>query len=517
MKKYNLILFSDIYRPLHGKGMGVYRLANHIRNQGYTVKVIHGFVKITDDDFFNLCKTYISAETLLIGLGATVLADLEKNKFFGIESSVAENRFRKIKELYPHVKLCLGGAQVTGANDSYLSNFDYFDYAVKGQGEIALTELLNHIKNNTKLNYSTITKPKIITDKSYPFDNFNESFNSFTEDDAIQQKEGLPIEIARGCIFKCKFCGYDLIGKKMGDYTKQSQLIKKELLENYKKWGTIDYYIADETINDSPEKIDMLLDAFSGLPFKPSFGGFLRLDLIWKFPEMAKKLLDMGLESCSFGIETVNDSSGKVIGKGLGKNRIEETLSFLRTAWGDKVFVNASFILGLKYDNHETALELDNWLEEQFSKQNLHMVFVKPLYIMPNTGISYLDKNYSEQGYRKITEKNFQISTDRTRSVVQEDCLIWETDQYNFIQATYDADQIHKKYNDKKLCKGKIAKHNMAFIKSLLPEEYKTQLVLSLIHDRPFDGLTWHETESLIYDLDKKHYENYLSMLLGNK
>ena len=29
MKTFNVVLFSDIYRPLHGKGMGVYRLANH--------------------------------------------------------------------------------------------------------------------------------------------------------------------------------------------------------------------------------------------------------------------------------------------------------------------------------------------------------------------------------------------------------------------------------------------------------------------------------------------------------
>ena len=68
---------------------------------------------------------------------------------------------------------------------------------------------------------------------------------------------------------------YDLIGKKMGDYVKQKNLIREELIRNYNEWGTTDYYVADETINDSEEKIDMLLDAVSNLPFKPTFGGFL--------------------------------------------------------------------------------------------------------------------------------------------------------------------------------------------------------------------------------------------------
>jgi len=141
----NIVLFSDIYRPLHGKGMGVYRLANHLRENGYTVKVIHGYLKLSNNQFFDLCNRFISSETILVGLGATVLANLEDSQFFGITNDQTCERFTKLKELFPHIKLCLGGAQVTGANDAFLANFDYFDYAVKGQGETAIIELLKHI------------------------------------------------------------------------------------------------------------------------------------------------------------------------------------------------------------------------------------------------------------------------------------------------------------------------------------------------------------------------------------
>ena len=510
---YDLLLFSDIFRPLHGKGLGIYRLANHIRACGYSVKVIHGFIKLTDKQFEEICDKFISENTVLVGLGATVLADLEDSKFFGIDDDVAKNRFLNLKKKHPHVSLCIGGAQVTGATDSFLSNLDYFDYAIKGQGENSLTFLLDHLVKKEKLIFNSITRPKIITDKTYPYEDFSSSFNEFLDQDGIQPNEGLPIEIARGCIFKCKFCGYDLIGKKLGDYTKKGLLIRKELIKNYEMWGTTDYYIADETINDSEEKINMLLDAVSGLDFKPKFGGFLRLDLIWKYPDMAKKLLDIGLESCSFGIETINDASGKAVGKGLGKKRIEETLDHIHTVWTDSVFVNASFILGLKYDDPQTAIELNAWLDEQFFKKNLHEVFVKPLYIMPATGISYLDQHYIEQGYRINKADTASVTSDRTRSVIVGDCVSWITDTYDYVQASHDAEIIHKKFNSRKICKGQIAKHNFAFVKSLLPNRYKPQLIKSMIYDTPFDGLNKEETENLIYSLDKLHYQEYLKQI----
>jgi len=49
--------------------MGVYRPANHLRNNGYTVKVIHGFVKLSDNQFYDFANRFVSDETILIGLG----------------------------------------------------------------------------------------------------------------------------------------------------------------------------------------------------------------------------------------------------------------------------------------------------------------------------------------------------------------------------------------------------------------------------------------------------------------
>jgi radical SAM superfamily enzyme YgiQ (UPF0313 family) len=49
--------------------------------------------------------------------------------------------------------------------------------------------------------------------------------------------ETLPIELARGCIFKCKFCSYPLLGKKKGTYLRDFSQVKDEMIEYW-----MDYY-----------------------------------------------------------------------------------------------------------------------------------------------------------------------------------------------------------------------------------------------------------------------------------
>ena len=62
--------------------------------------------------------------------------------------------------------------------------------------------------------------------------------------------EVLPLEVGRGCIFSCAFCSFDLIGKRVGDWTKSPKVLRNELLENYEKFGVTTYNFTDELINE---------------------------------------------------------------------------------------------------------------------------------------------------------------------------------------------------------------------------------------------------------------------------
>lgn len=48
--------------------------------------------------------------------------------------------------------------------------------------------------------------------------------------DCVQPGEALPLEMARGCIFKCKFCRYPFIGKSKNDFSRRIELVRDESL-----------------------------------------------------------------------------------------------------------------------------------------------------------------------------------------------------------------------------------------------------------------------------------------------
>ena len=63
------------------------------------------------------------------------------------------------------------------------------------------------------------------------------------------------MEWSRGCIFKCAFCTYPILGVR-DDHSRDENDLYEEMIENYERWGTKYYALADETVNDYHEKLE---------------------------------------------------------------------------------------------------------------------------------------------------------------------------------------------------------------------------------------------------------------------
>ena len=56
----------------------------------------------------------------------------------------------------------------------------------------------------------------------------------FHVDDLVFQNEVLPFTVSRGCRFKCKFCRYPLLGRKVTDkYIRREESLYREFKWNY--------------------------------------------------------------------------------------------------------------------------------------------------------------------------------------------------------------------------------------------------------------------------------------------
>lgn len=415
-----VIIFADTSRPgIWLRGIGPYSLATHIRQYGYTVEVIDFISGFGYDDFSKLIEKFCGPETQMVGVSSTwITADRWstdiKNTFgegdqaplffdkdrhstyydsfsWALTTKTHQRFFDKIRKHAPNAKLIVGGVRAIDFAEHG------FDKVMLGYSENQIIDLLDkrRIITETIINHD-------IKGEIGDFD-FGSSKTMFTPSDFLLEDETLPIEIGRGCIFKCKYCSFPLIGKKKLSYLKEAESLKTELLFNWEHFRIRRYIIIDDTFNDSLDKLRYLADIIDTLPFRPQFWCFARLDLITINREQIELLHRIGVKEVQFGIESFNPASAKAVGKGLGPDIKKDTLYAIKEYWKDDVRTKCSFIIGLPHETSETIQTHYEWLLKPDCP--VDAAGINPLFLSQPDKYqsyrwnSYFDLHYEEYGY----------------------------------------------------------------------------------------------------------------------
>lgn len=389
------------------KNAGPYRIATELRKAGYTVQV----VDLADTDKFDykyklVLKKYVDKDTLWVGFSNTFFYQIIDLKLFiNPEARVYHNQHNPThgeelrafmsyaRSLNPKVKFISGGVRTFD-----LTGYDF--YLLRGHTDKEIVDFTNQCARDEE-----ITKRTIINRE---FKDFRTSQILFQPNDVFNNELFLPIEITRGCIFRCKFCSFPLNGKKKFDHIKDYNLLREEFVRNYEMFGITNYNFSDDTYNDSVIKVRELLEnVYNKLPFKIKFNTYLRLDLLMKYPEVALMMQESGLLGVVFGIETLDPQDAKLIGKGVDPQRQIEFLHKLKTdIWKDKIRMASGFILGLPNDSRKKIEYFREWL---LSDNNpLDYWGVNPLYIVSaddELNQSEFNLDHKKYGYNQIFDE----------------------------------------------------------------------------------------------------------------
>lgn len=386
---YDILLFTDqIARYWHIKALGAYRIATELRNNGYSVKVIDyaGLWFANKPLLFKIFNKLVGTNTLFIGFSTTFFGVPEwlkkdsqevrnKNTFaetyhhYPCSPDQFEIVLKYLKKQHPHVKIVLGGAKV----DLSVKINQQVDFVVLGLADSTVVELADHIRKQTPIKYTynlNNTTYKIInhdvTAKTFDFVN---SRTLFEDEDHVFPGEVLPIETSRGCMFKCKFCDFPLLGRKKTDpeYHKHIDILASEFVRNWEKFKTKKYLIVDDTFNETAGKLLSIKDSLEKAKLEIKFSAHVRLDLLGRYPEQLTLLKDLGVESVYFGIESLNHSSLKSIGKAMSPEKIKDLLKMCNDKWKGEVSIHSNFIAGLPYETPDT---LAKWMEWVASEDN---------------------------------------------------------------------------------------------------------------------------------------------------
>ena len=415
----NFLILTNTRGSVWQRSIGAYQLAHHCRVHGLTAQVIDFTDLFSLEELMSIVNKFVSNDLIAVGVSTTFYSNTDeeaspivaKNASSNLKSNIdIEDKIKIVLETVklnsPSIKIIAGGA-----NSWQVANNPLFDAVFHGYSEEAVVK---YLKNQKYMIFPKVGTTSIINGDLEQF-NVNALDHRYLPQDIILNNETLPIEIARGCIFKCRFCSYPLNGKKKLDYLRNSNLIKEELEYNYTNFGTTNYFFTDDTFNDSTEKIVELHKIFTSLTFKINFVCYLRIDLLIAHPDQIQLLKEMGLRSVVFGIETFHRSASKVVGKGANPERIKSMLLDLYYKhWNQEVSITCSMIIGLPGESEEHVRKSFNWF--RCDGKDLCDSWW-PLTINSSGHYrSEFDINHSKYGYRLNTGGEEWVSDTMTHS-----------------------------------------------------------------------------------------------------
>lgn len=383
---------------LHQRALGAYHMASVLRQRGLKIKVLDYIYSFSKTEIELLVSLFISEKTKFIGLSTTFmynkLLSMRFDQSFYMDDPVTIF-LNKAQKINPQIQLIQGGG-------FHFNKHPSTRFLLPGQ--YVENKLIQYLNENLKLN---LNADYVFTQHEFAFD---------TEDEIIEN-ESLPVEISRGCIFSCKFCAFSGRGKKINDNIKPMELIEKYLRQSYAQYGTRNFYLADDTFNESEVKLSRFYEMIQGLNFNPQFTVYARIDLLMKYPKMIELLVGAGVKGISFGIETFHSKAAQTIGKGVAPEKIKDYLVFIKKNY-PQLYLSSGFIMGLPYESVESCYETNQWL---IKNQALDSWQFAPL-VLDNKLLNPHPSEFS----KSIERYNY----------VREGDLGWKRSDLNFLEAS---------------------------------------------------------------------------------
>jgi hypothetical protein len=391
---------NRLYRP-----WGPYQLAWYLRKHGYGVQVLDFLHKYEKPQILRMIGKFIKPETRIVGWNCMFLPGDEK----WWTKLICEDIIPALRRAHPQVTFITGGAAVHEVGRLYRNQraFDYFFY---GHAEDTLLSFCEHIYRGKPLPDVELVLGNKVIREGVPLPDLRKRFDIETCEhvwdarDCVQPGESLPLEMARGCIFKCKFCRYPFIGKSKNDFSRRVELVRDEIISNHERFGTRNYYMLEDTFNDSNEKIDAFSAMSTALPFRIGFAAYLRPDLLWTYPGQPEKLRDAGLTAAFLGVETLGAESSRLIGKAWSGEHARAWIPRLyHEIWKKEITFRTSFIVGIPPDTRADLLATHQWcLDNQLPNWKWHVLNINR--DQQSGWVSEFDKNADQYGFEWYTE-----------------------------------------------------------------------------------------------------------------
>jgi radical SAM superfamily enzyme YgiQ (UPF0313 family) len=385
---------------------------------------------------------------------------------------------QKIKEHFPKTILILGGVHITTFPESFEDS--PFDIAVRGEGEICVSKLINQLNKDKKIiskNLANIkgllfreNKKIINTGLSEMIENLDEipipsrellnmkyyTLPRFSSGEDIEPIGSLLT--SRGCPYSCKFCSSSSFwGQKVRFFSASRVVNEIEILHINYNYNYI--YIYDDLFSINKQRLKQIISILKqrNLLGKIIFSVYGRANCFDE--ETAKLLRELNVQDITFGFETGSQRLLTFLkGKGI---TIENGINAINLSKKYNLKPGGFFILGSPTENAQDMKET-----YEFIKDNIRENFIIYQTIpFPETYIwDYAIDN-------KIINKNLYENTQRDFIDINTDLILSkDISKEEFIEYFNKINLLH--LGKKKSFFKKIFLIKPRHIKSILSKEF---------------------------------------------
>ena len=364
--------FANMYFPL---GLGY--LANVLREDGFDVKILDvDVIQRTKD--LDLTDEYYRLQLYVEGLRdethavwedvRNILVDYEPDVIgitamtmkFGSVLRTAEI----CKKTLPDCKIIVGGPHAT-LDPAQTLKSPHIDFAVRGEGENTLSNLLSALNNTgdlTKINGVSFKDNSGIMHNQPEKYIQNLDRVGLPARDLLMYKENYSTEdmgvimSSRGCPFNCSYC-FHMWERKIRNHS--IDYIINELKHVKDTYGTRQFEFKDDTFTLNRRRVISLCKSILNEKLNINWGCTTRADTI--DDELLKVMRKAGCNVIKIGVESGSEKILRETKKGTTLDQIRKAANLLNT---NHMFWSAYFMIGLPNETEEDILATHEFMKE---------------------------------------------------------------------------------------------------------------------------------------------------------
>lgn len=382
--------------------LGLLHLAAEVRQYGYNPSII-------ESDIFNLSVDQVAEQVVKMSpkyVGITL---------FTVGVWGAASIAKKIKLALPDTIIIVGGPHISSMGTETIERFSQFDYAVDGEGEKVLMELLQVLETDGDL----FTVPGLIyRDKFFVRKTPGKPVNRILDELPFPAWDLLPdfpkaykpaiydfprgpvatIAASRGCPFHCKFCDTSTFGASVRHYS--PQVVFKMMKHLNEKYGVRHIAFVDDLFLASKIRVKELCELILTDGFEMTWSCTARVDTVK--PDILGLMKQAGCWEISFGLETGSNDLLKKMDKKAEVEKSEQAVK-----WTAEVGIRTKglFMLGFPGEDEHTIQQTKDFI------RNIPMTIMNLTKFTPYPGSPIYREIYGtnirEDHWQKMNGMNF--------------------------------------------------------------------------------------------------------------